>query len=232
MAQLTADCPRCGVKHTTFDLQGQSVRTSVPSSLKAVWEVFARCRACDYPTIFRVRANGQGQAAAPEQLPAVNWSFDVVGYVSLKDLSSAKPPEHVPSLVQAAFIEGATCMAVECFNAAGTMFRLCIDLATQGLLPTPAVGGSPAAGEPNSKQRRDLGLRLPWLFEAGLLPAGLHDLSTCVKEDGNDGAHKGTLQRADVEDIQDFAMALLERLFTEPKRLEEAAARRSARRNL
>jgi Domain of unknown function (DUF4145) len=85
------------------------------------------------------------------------------------------------------------------------------------------------AGGPNAKIRRDLGLRLPWLFANGKLPAELHDLSIVIKDDGNDGAHKGTLTKAEAGDLLDFTMALLERLFTEPKKLarERQQQRRS-----
>lgn len=83
----------------------------------------------------------------------------------------------------------------------------------------------------NNKTRHDLGLRLPWLFDNGILPDGLRGLSTCIREDGNDGAHQGTLTREDAEDLLDFTIALLERLFTEPKRLEQAKERRERRRN-
>jgi hypothetical protein len=55
----------------------------------------------------------------------------------------------------------------------------------------------------NSKQRRDLGLRLPWLFDNGLLPADLRELAHCIKEEGNDGAHAGTLAKEDAEDLLD-----------------------------
>jgi hypothetical protein len=40
----------------------------------------------------------------------------------------------------------------------------------------------------------------------------------------------GTLTRNDALDLQDFCVALLERIFTEPKRLQLAAERRAQRR--
>jgi hypothetical protein len=82
----------------------------------------------------------------------------------------------------------------------------------------------------NSKTRRDLGLRLPWLFDNGILPADLRALSSCVREDGNDGAHAGTLKKEDAQDLLDFTTALLERIFTEPERLRLAEERRAQRR--
>lgn len=77
--------------------------------------------------------------------------------------------------------------------------------------------------------RYSLGHRLQWLFGERLLPEELRDLSSTVKEDGNDGAHEGTLAQVDAEDLHEFAYVLLERLYTEPKRLELARERREAR---
>ena len=104
------------------------------------------------------------------------------------------------------------------------MFRLCVDLATKSMLPAEDAPGL------NAKTRRDLGLRLPWLFESGRLPEALRYLSSCIKEDGNDGAHAGSLSEADAADLLDFSIALLERIYTEPERLRLAKERRDARR--
>ena len=104
------------------------------------------------------------------------------------------------------------------------MFRLCVDLTTRPMLPAEDVEGL------NARTRRDLGLRLPWLFANNRLPSGLRELSTAIREDGNDGAHQGTLTKEDAEDLLDFTVALLQRVFTEPKQLELATKRREKRR--
>ena len=132
----------------------------------------------------------------------------------------------MPANVEAAFKEGAACLSIQCYNAAGTMFRLCLDLATNPLLPDPQAAGP----QPNPRQRRDLGLRIPWLLDNGHLPAALRELSHAVREDGNNGAHAGTLTKADAEDLLDFSVRLLERLYTEQKELQLAAERRAQRR--
>jgi len=124
--------------------------------------------------------------------------------------------------IKAAFEEGAKCLAVDCPNAAATMFRLCIDLGTRALLPDK--------GEPDAGTRRSLGLRLQWLFKNGKLPEALRDLSMAVKDDGNDGAHEGTLTIADAQDLADFAIRLLSRMYTEPEELKLAKARHADRR--
>ena len=155
---------------------------------------------------------------------SLNNYVAVQGHVSLKDQASVAPPDHVPKDIEAVFKEGAICLAVGCNNAAGTMFRLCVDLATRPMLPREETEGL------NAKTRRDLGLRLPWLFENARLPGALKELSSSIKEDGNDGAHAGTLKESDAQDLLDFTAALLERIYTEPERLRLAKERRDARR--
>jgi len=238
MSLLVAKCPRCGAAKMTFQLLADTfVGTKLDYArgtayTKQLVEAFALCPHCKKSTVFllgTVHGTGvkpmQGQSVA--QLPgAVNEHFNIEGYISLKDMFGTSPPDHLPEGIDAAFREGATCVAVGCPNAAGTMFRLCIDLATSPMLPPPE-----AHGGPTSKQRRDLGLRLPWLFENKLLPEDLHGLASCIKEDGNDGAHRGTLSTEDVEDLKDFTVELLERLYTQPERLKIAAKRRDERRS-
>ncbi|MFY4842858.1 hypothetical protein ACOTWI_11115, partial [Aliarcobacter butzleri] len=54
----------------------------------------------------------------------------------------------------------------------------------------------------------------------------LEDLTNCIKDDGNDGAHEGILNKEDLEDLYEFTFILLERLYTEPKKIEMAKERR------
>jgi hypothetical protein len=229
MPELVTDCPRCGSRTMTFDLL-----TGFPYEVRYGWqnwyEAYAICRRCERGTIFTLSENVNADYKYVHKVGllkidgAVNKYLDVEGYISLKDKAAVRPPEHLPKEIEAAFKEAATCLAVGCYNAAGTMFRLCIDLATRSMLPAQDTPGLTA------KVRRDLGLRLPWLFDNGHLPEALRGLSSCIKDDGNDGAHAGTLTRAEAEDLLDFSTALLERLYTEPERLRLAEERRALRR--
>jgi hypothetical protein len=229
LAELVADCPRCGSKKITFDLI-QELPIYVKYNWQQWFETFCICRQCRRSTVFVLSQNVDAEKESVhenglvKQVGAVNRFMDIEGTISRKDSASIEPPAYLPAQIDAAFREGATCLAVECFNAAGTMFRLGVDIATRNLLPAGEADGL------NAKVRRDLGLRLPWLFANNHLPAALHDLSTCIKEDGNDGAHAGTLSKADAEDLLDFTVALLERLYTEPEQLRRAKLRRDARR--
>lgn len=196
-----------------------------------MYELFAVCRHCERSTVFVAVDPGIDerdfveQCGGPSKVKgSLNGFVNLEGHVSLKDRAGVAAPEHLPEEILRAFNEGATCVAVKCYNAAGTMFRLCIDLATRPLLPHGEHEGL------NARTRRDLGLRLPWLFDHGYLPEALRELSVCVKDDGNDGAHAGTLRKEDADDLLDFTAVLLERMFTEPKRLELAKQRRDERR--
>jgi hypothetical protein len=227
---IVADCPRCKSKSMTFDVLSD-VQTGIIYDWQAHHEVFGVCRNCQKPTIWAIAQKEytdsdflkQNRPLAKIQ-DSLNRYFSLKGYICLKDMGVMDAPEHVPEVIANAFREGAMSVVTNCPNAAGAMFRLVIDLTTQSLLPAEEKPGL------NYKVRRDLGLRLPWLFENGLLPKQLENLSKCVREDGNDAAHAGTLTKNDALDLQDFCIALLERIFTEPKRLQLAAERRAQRR--
>jgi len=229
MAELVADCPRCGAKKITFDLT-QAIIIRTEYGWQNWYETFCVCRQCSRSTIFVISESLNAnyklvhQTGLLQMPGAVNRYIDIEGFISLKDTAKEEPPEFVPEKVESVFKEGATCMSLGCYNAAGTMFRLCIDLVTRGLLPEGETEGL------NHRTRRDLGLRLPWLFDNNILPDALRDLSACVREDGNDGAHQGTLSKDDANDLLDFTTILLERIYTEPERLRVAEERRQKRR--
>jgi Domain of unknown function (DUF4145) len=229
MSFIVADCPRCGANQITFDVTAQAFY-KIEFGWRYVFEIFCICRACRRPTIFVVglKKNFTDDNGLVSSKYPLNDFFTVDGFISAANLTKEKPPEHLPKEINAAFTEGASCLAVQCNNASATMFRLCVDLATRPLLPNTQDCTEP---QPNNKTRRDLGLRLTWLFDNGKLPSNLRELAKCIREDANDGAHVGNLTKEDAEDSLDFTRALLERLFTEPKRLKLAEARRVARRS-
>lgn len=229
MAELVADCPRCRSLKMTFDIKSQ-LYFQTKYDWQDWYEVFAVCRHCSRSTVFVLSLSEIQMRSEVERGvlgktgPAANNYMNNEGFINLKDVMGTAPPDHLPEAIAGAFVEGATCLTVRCFNAAATMFRLCLDLTTRPLLPTQDEKGL------NAKIRRNLGLRLPWLFDNGLLPVELRELSGCVKEDGNDGAHSGTLKKEDAQDLLEFTFAFLERVFTEPEKLRLAKERREERR--
>jgi hypothetical protein len=231
MSVMVANCPRCAAVNMTFDVLAQTRVLKVTYTWQRWFEVFGICRQCHVGTIFGVKQKNtkdedwiRNANGLVEFKHSLNNAVEVDYFVNISHFYRTPSPQYVPEHIARIFDEGAAAVAISCWNAAGTMFRLCVDLATVPLLPEGEVEGF------NNKIRRDLGLRLPWLFDRGLLPDGLRDLSQCIREDGNDAAHKGTLAEADARDILDFTEALLTRLYTEPIQIELAKLRREQRR--
>lgn len=231
MATIVSDCPRCDAKKMTFDIIAD-VWVGSEHGWSHVHEITARCRRCQRPSLLIVRLHDydlRGQFGKDGQITNLKndiiSAFKFVRNVSHADITSAPAPESIPENIRAIFEEGSRCLAVNCPNAAGGMFRLCLDLATKAMLPSVDQSSGP-----DSHQRRNLAPRLRWLFETGKLAHDLKDLSTAVKENGDDGAHDGSLTSSDAEDLYDFAYALLSRIYSEPARLAAMADRRRARR--
>ena len=229
MPELVANCPRCGAGHITFDVMQEHI-VGIQYGWQRWYEAFSICRNCHRSTIFLLSESAGCDYETVHKVGLLNMKgslnnyVNVDRYISLRDVSTISPPDHVPSNIEAVFKEGATCLSVSCYNAAGTMFRLCVDLATGSILPAGNLDGL------TTQIRRSLGLRLQWLFDHKYLPESLRDLSSAVKEDGNDAAHAGSLKKEDAEDLLDFTVALLERMYTEPERLRLAEQRRQGRR--
>ncbi|RNA78762.1 DUF4145 domain-containing protein [[Curtobacterium] plantarum] len=226
-AYLVSNCPRCDAKKITFKIFGGTpYKVHLDSALDASAEILAMCGSCYGASLFEVVPKSSS-VTAPALVDWRNANYNIesqyhlIGFVTPADLAISRPPEALPSNIEVAFIEGSKCLSINCYNAAATMFRLCLDFATKNLLPEE--------GEPSSKIRRSLGLRMEWLFDNGTIPSSLKDLAKCVKDDGNDGAHEGILDKESALDLEDFTRVLLTRLYTEPAQVEGAIRRRAER---
>lgn len=232
MAEISGDCPRCSYDKVTFDVLGM-LSVAIRFDWQHTYEVYCVCRHCRRGTILVARDINPDKAKElrslniPSMQGSLNNWVNVFAFVSTKDRDAEDPPEFLPPKIEEYFKEGSQCIAIGCYNASGTMFRLCLDTATKAIVETISK-----EIEIPKKVKYSLGFRLEWLFENGYLDKGLEELAECVKEDGNDGAHDGTLNEADANDIHDFTVALLERLYTEPAKLTAAKERRAARRQL
>jgi hypothetical protein len=229
VAHHVTDCPRCGVKEVTFDLKST---VDVGRTVGENCESYSVCRRCGRGTIFNfsiygLKQNPFAQAAFFAGVSSgseVSHYMEIRGFVGLQDHSAIPTPEYIPDDVASIFMEGALCLKIKCWNAAGTMFRLCIDIVSRSL---PPEGGPVPISD---KTKANLHHRLSWLFENRIIPDDIRDLSHCIRQDGNDAAHGGTLNEIDANDLADFTTAFLERIYTTPKRVEMAKRRRESRR--
>ena len=102
MAELVADCPRCGSRHITFD-----VTAAKPYRIDYGWqqwyEAFGICRHCGRTTIFvlseSVSANYDHvhKVGLLEVKGSLNNYVDIEGHVSLQHDSPVVLTEVVPS---------------------------------------------------------------------------------------------------------------------------------------
>jgi Domain of unknown function (DUF4145) len=215
----------------TFDV-ASDVFTGSRYDWQSHHEASVICRRCRLPSIIKVelvsidlKGRFQKDNALKEILGDLEPGFRSTRFVDVSEVKGAKTPADLPPDVETAFSEAARCLAIGCFNAAGAMFRLSLDLATKNLLPQESVDGSPS-----NHERRNLAPRLNWLFEQAKLPADLKSLSSAVKDNGDYGVHEGSLDENDASDLLDFSTALLERMFSEPARIAAAAQRKALRR--
>ena len=184
MPEFTADCPRCNAQRVTFDLQATN-RLGTKHGWQGHWEAYSICRACHRGTVFFVAAKGVDESAYLDkkgfgEVRSVGDFVSVTGHLSSANFAAQEPPESLPDGIRAAFEEAAKCVAVGCYNAAGTMFRLCLDLATRARLPEQDVEGL------NPRIRGSLGLTLGWLFNTNRLPAEFRELADCVSCNSDD----------------------------------------------
>lgn len=235
MPTVVTDCPRCGAGHMSFDVIADVYRRQ-EYGWQSHHELTVNCRRCRRPSILKVKlrdiekkhnflTNGSISGTEGDLEP----TFQVQNFLDVSDLAGvSEPPEYVPDDISAAFREGAKCMAIGCHNAAAAMFRLSLDLTTKPLLPELT---DTSVAQPSKEQRYKLMKRIDWLIDRGRIPEALRELAHAVREDGNDGAHDGSLDEKDAEDLLDFTTLLLERQFTEPERLRVAKQRREDRRS-
>ncbi|MGH1456332.1 MAG: DUF4145 domain-containing protein [Alphaproteobacteria bacterium] len=227
MPELVADCPRCDAKKHTFDVFALQKIDGL------ICEAYSVCKNCSKGTIFEMFVHGFSLDSYDykHQIMDISNSLNnyvcIQGHVNIRNTSCKKPPEHLPENIKKAFIEGSESFSGNCPNAAAAMFRLCVDLATKTLLPTAEA---PIEGL-NKRVRNYLAPRLEWIFQQGILPKGhLEQMSECIRQDGNDGAHDGTLTQDEAEDLLDFTYLLLEKIYTEPEKFRLANERRQERR--
>jgi hypothetical protein len=157
MSLLIADCPRCGAKSITFDVSALVFKHRV-YGWQDWYEVFSICRYCHRPTVFSIQQKSPDLKIGGERPTidaileydaALNSFFIVDSCISLRDHVQHQAPEFLDENIANAFKEGAACFSIACYNAAATMFRLCVDLVTRPLLPDPS---DKTVEQPNAKR--------------------------------------------------------------------------------
>lgn len=240
MSTFIFDCPKCSAKKSTFDVNGYE-----PTGLTAFnynyWNLFSTCRSCTVSICINANLTYNATLALSSKhggnidlkIQAIReflrQNIDIADFFTsfrYKPIlpNAETPPEHLPAEVEAFFKEAAQCYAIGCYNASGAMFRLCLDITTKNII------SQNEHLKPTTNDKKTIHSRLNWIFNNDILPKQLEDLSRCIKDDGNDAAHDGSLSKDDAADLLDFTFILLERIYTEPARIQNAHQRRVERR--
>ena len=227
MSIISANCPRCGDKNTTFGVKGNNLIKNNNAG-RHWYELFAVCRSCREATIFII-FNSKGITnelvgfLSDAREISLNRHYEIERFISLRDNIIHRPPNHIPDPIKAVFEEGAACFSIECWNATGAMFRTCLDLASKDKIQ--GVNEK----DITKHQRENMAARIEWLFDKKKLPDNLKELADCIRQDGNDGAHDGTLGKDEADDLLDFTIQILEHFYTQPAKAEESRRRRAER---
>ncbi len=227
MSIISTNCPRCGDKNTTFGVKGYNAIKNDTAGRRC-YELFAVCRSCREATIFIIFSPESETSQAIDALintneVSLNRHYEIERFISLRDNIIHRPPDHIPDPIKAVFEEGAACFSIECWNATGAMFRTCLDLASKDKIQ--GVNEK----DITKNQRENMAARIEWLFDKKKLPDNLKELADCIRQDGNDGAHDGTLGKDEADDLLDFTVQILEHFYTQPAKAEESRRRRAER---
>lgn len=242
MSTFVFDCPNCAAQNSTFKVKSWDTRLE-DECLK--WSFFSICRACTIPMIIEANieetlyqdclSRYHDESEGIDELKRVisrdvesdnshlNAIFDNFMYNPV--LANQKiPPEHLPEEIKIIFIEASKCLSLSCFNATAAMFRLCLDRVTKEIV------NQNIELSPTQNDKKSIHNRLIWIFDKNILNRDLEELSRCIKDDGNDGAHDGNIGKDEAEDLFDFTYEFLETVYTKPARLRNATERRQLRR--
>ncbi len=214
---LVFDCPECNSTHITFDIQAYNVRNS------SIYELFVVCRRCKKGSCIVATTTYRSPDVIRDNKNCDLTALFTKFIIKTSIPNSTQPPEFLPKELENIFKEAAKCLALNCFNAARAMFRLCLDITTKHLLEQHQNLN------PTNNDKSSIHTRLTWIFKNKIIADDLEKLSRCIKNDGNDAAHDGTLGKEESYDLLDFTYVLLERVYTQPEKVRLAEVRRQER---
>ena len=231
MSQYVTNCARCGAKHSTHNVCGSNPIDNIVPSYFLV-EVYLVCRNCHKGHIRHLVVDKKKCSADLylEENGLID-EFDDLGIVIAREggvvtfapVHGRLTPEHLPTEIEELLLEAHTSLSSGCPNAAGACYRLVLDKVAKAEVERLASS--------ESGNLKTIHKRVEWLAEKQHFPHTLKQLADCIRLDGNDAAHEGTLTNIDAEELADFTTEFLIRVYTDPKRLELAEQRRQERRS-
>lgn len=237
MPYIVDDCPACGAKGATFDINNFndcSVYKHFPSIIEfeavsppieycRCYDLFSICKKCKSTITFVVfepydyeRDSAINCGSPMDVKGEITNTFEMFGIVRVCDNVVCLAPDFTPKDIEKTFKEGTKCLSIKCWNAAGAMFRKCLDLTAKDKLAEKDHG-------------KKLSVKVKCLLAEKILPEDLKEIANYIILDGNDGLHNRMLTKDDAVGLLEFTVMLLGRIYTEPERIKRMTKKRDER---
>lgn len=234
MTLYVGECRRCGAQRMAFEVYGMCVAVDCreEGSLRddtiytRIIELACQCRECNRTTVFLLQA----QTSAKHELPKTRFDANEnplkFGYAEFRAFptSVAGPtPAATPQPAANFYHQGITALGHGLNDAAGCMFRKCLEAATRSDELTRMI----PEGEREEYGRKWLKARLTKLKEIHAIPPALADLVDVIKDEGDAAVHENQLyDKASAEALQGFTETFLEQMFTLPAQIKKVRAKK------
>jgi hypothetical protein len=216
MAFLVRKCFRCGIERIQLRIVGEVTKGN--NGL----EVAASCQSCRQLTVFDgirgfmpsqlgEQEVGDGQNGLEIGQEPVRW-----------DVVERHIDQAVPDRVAGLFKEACACRSLAMYEAAGSIYRKTIDVATKHLYShDPRLEGKQPATAARARIRA--------LGDMKILEEDIVELADVAALDGNDAAHDVDPYTAEeAEALEELTADLLDRLFVRPARIRTVKAKQIA----
>jgi len=206
---LPIDCPHCGANQSAFAYLAEIAHQVKPHESPKAFSLAFSCPTCFDLVGVHVISNLAVSSFATGRNGSLKGHMGQ--HFRLKSLYPRAPetviPDHISDNVSRCFSQAADNAKRRQMDAAGAMYRKCLDLATKEL-------DASLAG-------KNLAPRIDSLHKSGLLTDALKEWAHAIRLDGNDAAHDADeLSQEEVAQLASFTDLFLRYAFTLPKQVE------------
>lgn len=207
-------CPHCNADNMTFNVRADYEHKQKTNQRSAL----AFCAKCDMPVVVRVEWVGAGYVPSDWRLHQMEGSLLDAPQLRVRGIWPPQPvidaPQNLPDKVLRAFMDAASARRASLWNPACGAYRRCMEIALKDLSPDIDAWKIEKRIDRMAAENRLTPAIQAWAHELRL--------------DGNEAVHgveDATQEMAD--QMHHLTYFLLTYLFTLPKQIEEARARRT-----
>lgn len=189
-------------------------------------ELACRCHECSCTTVFVLRAEVSDAHELPKPVFEKNENPTAFGYREVGALpakQSLPTPADTPEPAASFYKQAATAMAHGLYDAAGAMFRKCLESVTR----MEALLNVIPEADRNDFRKMWLKARITKLKQIHAIPPALGDLVDVIKDEGDGAVHDDVIYDKDsAEALQGFTETFLEQTFTIPAQIARVRAKK------